>query len=221
MTFLALKAADVSSGAVAAGFSIYFSPLPDVHAFPVVWLDLHVGGDSYQACEEQYRRRAFKASAPGEGFATIRAYQSIRVTTKERVGLDVNHTAIVVNVASRAKHGLIVATGKIDPGFNPAPLLLVIHNQSSRPIKLRVGDKIAAIAFAKASAEAAATTSPGHALAPLGADFEPPLSAKLLERLRNVEWSTLAWDAAKLFIAAALTLLTIYVAYMLGWRRDP
>jgi dUTPase len=182
-------------------------------------LDLHVGGDTYQACEDQYRRRPFRASAPGEGYVTIRPHHSVRVTTLERVGTNQEHTAIVVNVAGRAKHGLIVATGKVDPGFNPAPLLLVIHNQSNRGIKLRVGDKIAAIAFAKVSGAALPTSSSGHAAAPLGSDFEPPFLRRVGESLRTTDWSTLAWDTIKLFIAAVLTMMTLYVAYLRGWRR--
>lgn len=220
MTYLTLEHASLNSGSVSGGYQVYFSPSPPVVSFPAVWLDLHVGGDTYQACEDQYRRRPFRSSGPGQGYVRIRPHHSVRVTTVERVGLDQDHTAIVVNVASRAKHGLIVATGKVDPGFNPAPLLLVIYNQSDRPIKLRAGERIAAIAFAKLSATALPTSSTGHAQAPLGGDFEPPFFARVFERFRNADWSTLAWDTTKLIIAAVLTLSTLYLAYILGWRRS-
>lgn len=214
--FLTLRHDDLHDGDAAHGYEIYFSPKPDAAEFPTVWLDLHVGGDHYQNTGDDDRARAFDTSSSGRQRLRIRPHRSVRVTTCEHVGLSTRRTAIVMNVASRAKHGLIVAPGKIDPGFNPAPLVLVIYNQSPRVITLQAGDKVACLAIAELSESAIATKSIGHALQSVGSDFEPRLVTRFSKTFQDLDYAALPAATMRYFLAP-ITVLAL--AYFLGFKR--
>lgn len=215
MPFLVLDRDKLTSDEAARGYEVYFSPAPATDELPAVWLDLHVGGDEFQACEDDYRRRPFQRDGIGAPFVRIRPRRGVRLFTREIVGLGRRHTAIVMNVAGRAKHGLIVAPGKIDPGFNPSPLVLVVYNQSSRVVKLHVGDKIACLAVAELSAEARSTTSRGHALAPAGADFEPRSARRFTHWISTLDWVVVRNE----IVRVGGTVAALYLAYRFGWKK--
>ena len=214
--FLTLQYQDLHDGEASIGYEVYFSPKPDSSNFPTVWLDLHVGGDHYQETGEAERARAFDRGHDGRPTIRIRPHRSVRVTTLERIGLSTRRTAIVMNVASRAKHGLIVAPGKIDPGFNPARLVLVIYNQSSRVIRIQPGDKVACLAVGELSIPARATSSIGHALTSAGSDFEPRVGTRLARFLRDLDYAAVPGAVARYMIAP---IIVIVAAYCAGMRR--
>lgn len=217
MTLITLTPQVLTSGPEAAGYALYFSPAPAEESFPTVWLDLHLGGTGYSECEDENRVRPFQVRQ-SEQVVRIRPRRGVRLVTAERVGVDTRHSAIVLNVASRAKHGLIVAPGKVDPGFNPKPLVLVVFNQSNRVIQLRWGEKIATLAFLRLSEESRATTSVGHAQSPPGEDFEPTAGFRIRAWLRNRDYYALGFEAVKLLFWAVATLALWYFSKQIGLR---
>ena len=148
MGFLTLTEGNVSSDDPSQGFTVFISPKPTGDALPAVWVDLHVSDGYFQGTDDTTMRRSFRTcKSTGNKYIWIVPKSGIRLVTQEQVGCNKKHTGIVVNVASRAKHGLILAPGKVDPGFAPNPLVLVVFNQSSRRVRLWAGDKIACVAF--------------------------------------------------------------------------
>jgi hypothetical protein len=180
MPFRTISARSISSTEASAGFEIFFSPAPDEACLPTVWLDLHICGDSYQNCENSVPHEFVEDTQNKERYLLLRPHRGVRLFTHEHVGVDRNHTAIVVNAASQAKHGLIVAPGKVDPGFRPNRLVLVVYNQSNRTIRLRSGAKVACIAFAHLQEPAKPTDSQGHSLAGL-----PQFAPGFFHRVRS------------------------------------
>lgn len=214
MPFLVVDQSRLKSGDAASGYDVFFSPPPSQDELPTVWLDLHVGGEEFQACEDDHKRRPFLRDDKPQPYVRIRPRRGVRLFTREMIGLGKRHTAIVMNVAGRAKHGLIVAPGKIDPGFNPAPLVLVVFNQSSRVIKLRVGEKIACLAFAELPTDARPTDSRGHALSPVGSDFESRSIRRLASWFAAADWVVIRNEALRVIG----TIAAFYATYMLGLR---
>lgn len=208
MAFLTLTADLLTCDNAATGYAIYFSPSPPTATLPTVWLDLHATGDYYQECENERRLKFKPADASGRRYIRIGPQKGIRLITAEQVGLDCLHIGVVVNVASRAKHGLIVAPGKIDPGFNPHPLVLVVYNQSERTILLHEGDKIACVAFAELSEPARASLSKGHA----DGDY-PDFEQALFQRF--VKWFT-ARNYDRMFYGFLVPLLSALLGAFLG-----
>jgi dUTPase len=191
------------------GYEIYFSPCPPADVLPTAWLDLHVAEDGYHDCGYE-RGREFKISQDKRKYVRIRPHRAIRVSTAETVGLDCNHIAIITNAAGKAKHGLIVATGKVDPGFARNRLTIVVYNQAERAVDLFAGDKIACIAFARISEVAKATNSLGH-----GGSLYPYYAPSVRERLRR--WYELhiqpQWG---MFIVRVVVTLIGYLIAALG-----
>lgn len=186
-----------------SGSGVIFSPPPAAETLRTVWLDLHVSERGYQNCRNDILRPFLQ----GKGFryVRIRPGRAIRVFTAEDVGVDQNHVAIITNVASQARHGLILATGKVDPGFRGNPLLLVVYNQSNLAVDLKVGAKIASVAFARCDREARATASGGHGLpAPLP-DYAP-------SRLTSFK----AWWAEQVYPNLGSTLLRLVSTLIAG-----
>jgi dUTPase len=217
MPFMTITGVDITSHDASAGFAIYFSPCPPSDELPAVWLDLHVADEYYQDCEDDTRRKFLTDAATGSRYIRLRPHKGIRLVTTEHIGLDCNHTAVVVNVAGKAKHGLIVAPGKIDPGFHPRQLVLVVYNQSDRTILLRGGDKIACVAFARLSTTSKATTSRGHANGTLP-DFEVPRWRRVANWLANRDYTGLAYDVLKIAIGAAIALFGAWLASRFKWK---
>jgi deoxycytidine triphosphate deaminase len=194
------------------GFPIYFAPLrkDNEDMLPTTWLDLHIGGKDYQECEKDEITRKFNKIAIKEKggevkrYVTISPRKAVRLWTEEVIGTDERHTAIFTNIASRAKHGLLVTPGKMDPGWCPTPLLLVVSNQSARPIRLYVGEKIAAIAFAKIDADAKPSKSIGNACG----DAYPDYEIGKVERLSDwLEYRDYRYDLIKYLLFPALIFL--------------
>ena len=203
MAFLTLTQDQLSCDNAAKGYAIYFAPPPKKGELPTVWLDLHAAGDYYQECEDEVRRK-FEPADSGKGrHIRIAPHRGVRIITLEHVGLDCNHVGLVVNVASRAKHGLIVAPGKIDPGFNPRPLVLVVYNQSERAIFLHEGDKIASVAFAKISAPAIPSLSKGHANGDYP-DFEPRIAQRFKRWIAGLNYDRILYDLLVPLLSALL-----------------
>ena len=132
---------------------IVIDPPPPVSDLPALWLDLHVAESKYQVCGDDIPRELLKRP-DGTKAIRIKAHRSVRIRTKERIGIDVGHTGLVTNVRSMAVRGLILAPGKIDPGFSPNPLVLIVHNQTNRDQDIVVDQKVAAIAFAETDSDA-------------------------------------------------------------------
>jgi hypothetical protein len=214
--FMTITEAELSSDDVSQGFKVYFSPRPPADHLPTVWLDLHVSEEYYQHCEDDGRRK-FVTNANGVKYIRLRPHKGVRLVTSEIVGLDCNHTAVVVNVASKAKHGLIVAPGKIDPGFDPRPLVLVVYNQSNRTILLRGADKIACVAFAQTSVSSKATSSKGH-VNDVFPDFEARRSRRFMNWLQSLDYTGFAYDVLKILVGAALALVGVWIAWRLKWK---
>lgn len=218
MSFRAIQLADLTHGNAAGGYIIYFSPLPVEVQYPTIWLDLHIAGEYYHVCEDESTRREFKGDHSGRKYVRIGPREGVRLYTEERIGLDNSHTAVVTNIASRAKHGLIVAPGKIDPGFNPARLILVVFNQSGRACNLYVGDKIASIAFAQTSEVCAPTGSTGHATGNMS-DFETRRWQRMSRWLASRDYSKFFGDILRMLLVAGLALLGAWLTGYLGIRK--
>lgn len=216
MTFRTITPEMLEPGG-ALGREIFFAPPPSSRDLPTVWLDLHVWDDHFQDCEGGAVPREFRTSSEGERYIKIGARQGVRLYTAEKVGTDRSHTAVVVNVASKAKHGLIVAPGKIDPGFSPERLVLVVFNQSRRSIRLRAGDKIASIGFANISEEAQLTQSQGHHNTAL-VDYEPARWQVLKTWLCTRDYGRLGFEVLKLILQAGLVLAIAWIGLKLGLR---
>jgi hypothetical protein len=218
MSFLAVQRTDLSDGHAASGYKIFFSPIPD-DLFPAVWLDLHIGGEFYQDCEDDHLKKEFQAAdGTGRRWIRIGPREGVRLYTEEVIGIDAHHTAVVTNIASRAKHGLIVAPGKIDPGFNPTRLVLVVFNQSRRSCRLHVADKIASIAFAETTGPCAATPSRGHLDGTLS-DFDQPLSRRVRRWAITLDYRKFSGDLLRMCLVAALTLFAAWLMGALGIRK--
>lgn len=217
MPFMTITATDLVSDDTSGGFAIYFAPRPPEDQLPTVWLDLHVADAYYQDCEDETRREFLTPSAGGTKYIRLRPHKGVRLVTIEQIGLDCSHTAVVLNVAGKAKHGLIVAPGKIDPGFNPRPLVLVVYNQSDRIILLRGGDKIACVAFAQISTTSKPTTSKGHADG-VFPDFEVHAWRRVVKWVVGRDYVALAYDVLKIAIGAAVALLGAWLAWRFKWK---
>lgn len=166
MSFIALKKdslTDDENKFKSTDCKIFFSPLPQLqeHKYPVVWLDLHLSGDYYEICGKDFRLN-FKRQN-GDKYVSIPPGRGFRFITNEKIGVKKDVTAIIVNSAGNAVRGLWAAPGKVDPGFCPEQLTLVMINKSKRSIDLKVGDKIATIAFAQVNGECAPYDSIGWA----------------------------------------------------------
>lgn len=212
MSFMTITETDLTSHDASGGFAIYFAPRPASDQLPTVWLDLHVSDEYYQECENERRRKFRTDSSNGTRYVRLRPHKGVRLITVENVGLDCNHTGVVVNVAGKAKHGLIVAPGKIDPGFNPRPLVLVVYNQSDRTILLRGGDKIACVAFAKFVGPAKPTMSKGH-VHDAFPDFELPAWRRAVNSVRSWDYLGFGYDVLKIVIGAALAFLGAWLVW--------
>ena len=132
MSFATVTNANLSSGDVSVGFEIYVDPPPPEDVLPTVWLDLHLSGTRFEKCENEKVWHEFKEGENDERYVKIKPGRALRIYTEESIGTSSNHTAVVVNVVSKSKVGLIIAPGKVDPGFRPQKLLLVVFNHSRR-----------------------------------------------------------------------------------------
>ncbi|MBI2266246.1 MAG: hypothetical protein HYU64_13940 [Armatimonadetes bacterium] len=205
----------LSNGDAGKGYRIYFDPPPPKDLLPTVWLDFHISGDYYQLCEDDSTKRQFSVCPrTGKKFVRVPPRRGVRLYTDEKIGTDAQHMGIVANVAGKAKHGIIVAPGKIDPGFLPSRLVLVIFNQSSSSVILNVGDKIAAVAFAQLPGECKPTDSKGHANGQLPA-YDARLWSKLWTWISSQNYSSLGYDVLKLVI----TVVGAWLLVQLGLRK--
>jgi hypothetical protein len=217
MPFMTITGADLISDDASGGFAIYFAPRPPADQLPTVWLDLHVADEYYQDCDDETRRKFLTGSNGGPGYLRLRPHKGVRLVTIEQIGLDCNHTAVVLNVAGKAKHGLIVAPGKIDPGFNPRALVLVVYNQSDRTIRLRGGDKIACVAFAQISAPSKATQSKGHA-SDIFPDFEARRWRRVVKWMATRDYLAFTYEVLKIAIGAGVALFCGWLAWHFKWK---
>lgn len=122
---------------------------------------------------------------------------------------------MVVNVAGMAVKGFSVAPGKIDPGFRPGQLVLVVTNPSKRSIDLKEGDKIAAIAFAQTSEECAPTKSRGWADRKIEGYSSSSLD-RLMDRLRREDFFDIIKTLLIVAVGSAITLLVQYLLQKTG-----
>lgn len=138
--------------------------------------------------------------------------KAVRLLTEEIIGVNHQHTAIFTNIASRAKHGLVVTPGKIDPGYCPTRLLLVVSNQSTRTIRLYAGEKIAAIAFAKIENAAKPSQSSGHAYSHAYPDYEIGKWTELWEWIQYRDHTS---DMLKYFILPGILIaISAFISYL-------
>jgi deoxycytidine triphosphate deaminase len=165
------------------GSATILEPLEDSisQKLPTVWFDLHVSGDHYYTFAKPRVQRSFRKGNEGEApFLRIPPRQGVRLISHESVAVDNEHIGFVTNVASRAIEGLIVAPGKIDPGFGKQQLALVVFNQSTRTVRVRAGDKIAALAFIQVSSTCMGRGKPGYAGRAV-AEIEPGIITKVCD----------------------------------------
>jgi deoxycytidine triphosphate deaminase len=164
--------------------------------------------DGYEICGEDKKLR-FK-TRNGESIISICPGRSLRFRTVETIGIQNFVTGIVVNVAGMAVKGLTVAPGKVDPGFNPSQLVLVVSNLSKRSIDLREGDKIAAIAFAQ-TGKCAPTKSRGWADRKIEG-YSRSSWDRFKDRMQGID----IFDILKnLFVAALGAAIALLVQYLL------
>ncbi|MCL6447903.1 MAG: hypothetical protein K6U04_07085 [Armatimonadetes bacterium] len=190
---------------------IFFSPLPSLrdNEYPIVWLDLHISGDGYEVCGKDSKLKFEKYN--GDLCTSIRPGLSLRLITQEKIGVQRDVTGIVVNLARIAVKGLFIAPGKIDPGFSPNQLTLVITNHSKRSIDLKAGEKIAAIAFAQTSMKCAGTKSSGWANRRIEG-YSKSSWDRFKEPLKNID----IFDLVKNLITAAVgAVIVLIVQYFL------
>ena len=220
MSFIVVTSNFISSGDAGKGYSVYFHPSPPAELLPSVWLDLHIAGDYYQLCEDDLKKRKFQRSHDSDkAFVRVPPKRGVRLYTQELIGTDTQHMGVVTNVASKAKLGIILAPGKIDPGFLPNRLVLVIFNQSNSSVILNVGDKIAAIAFAQISGECKPTESHGHANGQLTA-YEASKLQKIRNWLTSRNYAGLSYDVFKMLLAAGLALFGAWLLGYLGLKKQ-
>lgn len=189
---------------------VFFSPLPSLkyNEYPTVWLDLYLSGDGYEICGED-KKLKFKRRN-GESVISIHPGGSLRFKTVETIGIQNFVTGIVVNIAGMAVKGLSVAPGKVDPGFKPSQLILVVTNLSKRSIDLREGDKIAAIAFAQ-TGKCAPTKSRGWADRKIEG-YSRSSWDRFKDRMQGIDF----FDILKnLFVAALGAAIALLVQYLL------
>jgi hypothetical protein len=173
------------------GKVVLLSPLPtDWASTPSPWFDLHVAeggpGDWYELCGDR-KRRAFKEDNRGK-YVPVPIGHAVRLFTREKVAVPVCFTGLVANTYSLAARGLLVTPGKVDPGFGPMELSLVIANHSTRSLKLRAGEKVICIGFVEVMGVCLPTPGPGWAKAPV--DDDSTMEVRLLARLQAIDTGT-------------------------------
>ena len=205
MSFATVTNANLGSGDAAAGFEIYVNPPPPDDVLPTVWLDLHVSGTRYEYCENEKVWHEFKQGENDERYVKIKPGRAVRIYTAESIGTSRDHAAVVVNVVGKIKDGLIIAPGKVDPGFGPHKLLLVIFNQSRRTYILKAGDVIASIAFSKLPTAAKGTLSQGFDKT--SSHYEPTRKEKLKDWYSGVDLPKII---VTVLVAVAITFVFAY-----------
>jgi len=210
MSFLAIRQENLTDDRTAFQNDrqkLFFSPLPrlDPCYYPQAWLDLHISGKGYETCGED-KPHPFE-QRNGALVVSIRPGRSLRLRTAESIGIQRDMTGVVTNSAGMAVRGLFVAPGKVDPGYGPGILTLVVTNCSGRSIDLKAGDKIAAIAFAQMEVECAQTDSKGWGDRRIEGYSPPPFR----ERLRALVRSKGFRDFLTQLIIGAILLLFGYI----------
>jgi len=185
---------------------IFFSPLPQIPdtSYPILWLDLHISNEGYEICGKD-KQQEFKQN--GNSKISIHPGWSIRFKTKEKIGIANNITAIVMNSAGNAVKGLFIAPGKIDPGFRPNKLTLVVTNNSRRSIYLKSDDKIATIAFGFTSLNCAPTDSIGWADRRINYHYTDGLSERFKNRVLSIDFGKHIGEIILVIITVFITLV--------------
>jgi len=128
------------------------------------------------------------------------------------IGIKEDVVGLVVNSASRAIKGLSVAPGKIDPGFNPNHLTLVMTNLSKRSIDLKAGhngDKIAAISFFDVTEKCIPTKSTGWGDKPLPQDDYTRTKREMIrDKIVNTDYTQII---SGIIVAIVTLILTYYL----------
>lgn len=213
MSFLALEEHEITDDLREfreGSIRIFLSPKPaegEVE-YPSVWFDLHLSDDDgYEICGID-RRLKFHCR-DGECIFSVRPGASVRLITREAIGVKNDTTGVVVNSASKAVRGLSVAPGKVDPGFGPNKIVLVMTNHTRRAMDLRAGDKIAAIAFGLTCKECMPTRSAGWAYRKLNG-----YSAPWKERFEA--WFRTNWVQVVNWAVSLIALAVSYLAWASG-----
>lgn len=194
---------------------IFYSPLPQIidSNYPTIWLDLHVSEEGYEICGED-KKLEFKRSGKGQT-VSIPPRFSVRFTTQEKIGISSSLSAIVVNSAGNAVKGLFIAPGKIDPGFSPNKLTLVVTNNSRKAIYIKGGAKIATIAFVVTSLECTATRSIGWAERKIDFQYSPGRVERIINYLGSFDYKKIIGE----LIMVILT--TLIILYLTGLFKVP
>ncbi len=174
------------------GNRVFLSPLPvDDLASPIPWFDLHVaeGGteDYYEVCGDP-RHRPFLEDSHGR-FVPVSPGRAVRLFTREVIGVPTGLTGIVANTYRFATRGLVIPIGKVDPGFGPAELSLIVANHSTHALKVRAGEKAICLGFAEVKGTCLPTHSPGWAKIPAHDDYG--WGSRFGARLRSIDTGTL------------------------------
>ncbi len=218
MSFLALLKEDLTEDDAhlqSGEAKVFISPMPSIkqNEYPTIWIDLHLAGDSYEICGKDIKHN-FKKNNESL-IISIRSGRSLRLKTTEKIGIGRGLTGIVVNNAGLAVRGLFLAPGKVDPGYRPSELTLVVTNHARRSIDLKAGDKIATIAFAQASAECAPTKSSGWANRKIDG-YTLSTCERIRDRLRNIDIFDTAMTLLIGAIGAALALIVKFFLDKMG-----
>lgn len=184
---------------------IFFSPLPKLEEaeFPTVWLDLHISGEWYEVCGKDSKRKFKKIDE--EFYVSIPPNRSYRFILSETIGIANDITGLIVNTSSMAVRGLSVAPGKIDPGFRPNKINVVVVNHSKRPLDIKAGDKIATIAFAKTDQRCVPVDSCGWGNRKIE-NYSKSLYKRILIKINNTDYFELVKTLIMGAIGAAVFL---------------
>ena len=145
------------------------------------------------------KRRSFREDKHGK-YVPISAGRAVRLFTREKVAVPICYTGLVANTYSLAARGLVVTPGKVDPGFGPMELSLVIANHSNHGLKLHAGEKVICIGFAEVDGVCLPTHGPGWAKAPV--DDDSTWGDRFVARLQAIDIGTVVAVVVGSVIAA-------------------
>lgn len=102
-------------------------------------LELTVGDKVFNCREYQYR------NIPSEGFV-IKPGASVVIDTEQVIGLPANVFGLVTGKGKYIFQGILISSGKIDPGFYDQ-LRIGLYNGGSEQITLKRGDPFCSVCF--------------------------------------------------------------------------
>lgn len=152
----------------------------------VLWIDLHVSSAGYKEPDPLQNKPwlPFEKTKNGEPrFIKLDSGHTVILQSEEifRTGSDI--TGIVSGSAGCSIKGLLATSGKVDPNFGPQNLAVAVQNVSDQAVWISEGDKIAVVAFCRASKKLDTDKIVGPAKA--ASDLLPNWLNRILAHLRS------------------------------------